>query len=48
VAVLAAATVEVRAADRVVAEFWLSWPTVGRLVAAAAAALEASPGPLTP
>jgi len=47
VAVLAAVTAEVRAVDRVAAEFGLSWPTVARLLAAAAAALAAGPVRLT-
>ena len=46
-AVLVAVTVEVRAVDRVAAEFGLSWPTVARLLAAAAEVLAAGPVRLT-
>jgi transposase len=46
-AVLVAVTTEVRAVDRVATEYGLSWPTVARLVAAAAAALAAGPVALT-
>jgi transposase len=42
-AVLAAVTVEVRAVDRVAVEYGLSWPTVARLLAAAARELAAAP-----
>jgi len=47
VAVLAAVTVEVRAVDRVAVEYGLSWPTVARLLAAAAKVLAAGPVRLT-
>ena len=46
-AVLAAVTAEVRAVDRVAKEYGLSWPTVGRLLAAAARELAAGPVGLT-
>ena len=46
-AVLAAVTVEVRAVDRVAVEYGLSWPTVARLLAAAAKVLAAGPVRLT-
>ena len=46
-AVLSAVTVEVRAVDRVAKEYGLSWPTVGRLLAAAARELAAGPVRLT-
>jgi transposase len=42
-AVLAAVTSEVRAVDRVAAQFGLSWPTVARLLAGAAQALATGP-----
>ena len=45
--VLKAVTIEVRAVDRVAAEHGLSWPTVARLLAAAATALAAGPVGLT-
>ncbi len=45
--VLAAVTGEVRAVDRVAKEYGLSWPTVARLLAAAAAELAAQPVRLT-
>ena len=47
VAVLAAVTMEVRAVDRVAVEYGLSWPTVARLLAAAAQALALGPVRLT-
>jgi transposase len=47
VAVLAAVTSEVRTVGRVATEYGLSWPTVGRLLAAAATALAAGPVRLT-
>ena len=46
-AVLSAVTAEVRAVDRVAKEHGLSWPTVGRLLAAAAEELAAGPVGLT-
>ena len=47
VAVLSAVTTEVRAVDRVARQYGLSWPTVGRLLAAAAKELAAGPVGLT-
>ena len=46
-AVLVAVTTEVRAVDRVAAEYGLSWPTVARLLASAAGALAQAPVALT-
>jgi hypothetical protein len=47
VAVLAAVTMEVRAVEPVAVEYGLSWPTVARLLAAAAQALALGPVRLT-